>query len=91
MTDDRDRYKNNRRDGRVTATWPGSALLYKEMIKEIRPEDWEIEYRHRNRFAFMGSSIQRKIRCAILTVIVGNGFTMLEMDEDADLAFYINR
>ena len=67
-------YKNHRRDGRVTATWPGSALLYKEMIKELRPEDWEIEYRQRNRFAFMG-----------------NGFTQLEYDEEADLAWYIDR
>lgn len=65
-------YKNNRIDGRVTATWPGSALLYKQMISELRPEDFEIEYREKNRFAFMGS-----------------GFTMLEMDDDADLAFYI--
>lgn len=67
-------YKNHRKDGRVTATWPGSALLYREMIKELRPEDWEIEYWHRNRFAFLG-----------------NGFTQLEMDDDADLAFYIER
>lgn len=44
------------------------------MINEIRPEDWEIDYRQANRFAFMG-----------------NGFTMLEMDEEADLAFYIER
>lgn len=42
------------------------------MISELRPEDFEIEYREKNRFAFMGS-----------------GFTMLEMDDDADLSFYI--
>jgi cation diffusion facilitator CzcD-associated flavoprotein CzcO len=30
-------YKNHRVDGRVTATWPGSALLYREIIlREIR-------------------------------------------------------
>ena len=58
----------------MTATWPGSALLYKEMIKDLRPEDFEITYHSANRFSFMG-----------------NGFTMLEMDEDADLAFYIDR
>lgn len=30
-------YKNHRVDGRVTATWPGSALLYREVIlREIR-------------------------------------------------------
>jgi cation diffusion facilitator CzcD-associated flavoprotein CzcO len=65
-------YKNHRVDGRVTATWPGSALLYREMIEEIRPEDFDIEYRSTNRFRFMG-----------------NGFTAIEMDEKADLAFYI--
>jgi len=67
-------YKNHRRDGRVTATWPGSALLYKQMISELRPEDWEIEYYSRNRFRFMG-----------------NGFTLREQDEEADLAWYIER
>lgn len=37
-------YKNNCVDGRVTATFPGSALLYKEMIASVRGEDFEIEY-----------------------------------------------
>ena len=48
-------YKNHRKDGRVTATWPGSALLYREMIQQLRPEDWDIEYRSKNRFRFMGN------------------------------------
>lgn len=39
----------------VTATFPGSALLYREMIEEIRGEDWEVEYRSGNRFGFMGN------------------------------------
>ncbi|ETN44699.1 uncharacterized protein HMPREF1541_10369 [Cyphellophora europaea CBS 101466] len=65
-------YKNHRVNGRVTATWPGSALLYREMIEEIRPEDFDIEWNSRNRFRFMG-----------------NGFTALELKDDADLAFYI--
>lgn len=26
-----------------------------EIMKEVRWEDWEYEYRHSNRFAFMGS------------------------------------
>ena len=47
-------YKNHRVDGRVTATFPGSALLYQQMIKELRPEDFNIEYRTKNRFRFMG-------------------------------------
>ncbi|KAI7779515.1 hypothetical protein LA080_000799 [Diaporthe eres] len=48
-------YKNHRVDGRVTAVWGGSAITYHEMIKELRPEDFHIEYRSRNRFKFMGN------------------------------------
>jgi cation diffusion facilitator CzcD-associated flavoprotein CzcO len=48
-------YKNNRKDGRVTALFPGSALLFHQMISELRPEDFEIRYRGQNRFRFMGN------------------------------------
>lgn len=44
------RYKNHRVDGKVTAVWGGSVLSYMEMIRHIRPEDFEIKYRSRNRF-----------------------------------------
>lgn len=49
------RYKNNRIDGKVTAVWAGSAIAYHEMIEKIRPEDFEIRYRSKNRFRFMGN------------------------------------
>ena len=48
-------YKNNREDGRVTATFAGSALLFKRLIEDLRPEDFELRYRSRNRFRFMGN------------------------------------
>jgi cation diffusion facilitator CzcD-associated flavoprotein CzcO len=48
-------YKSNRIDGRVTANFAGSAILYHKMVSELRPEDFEITYRSRNRFAFMGN------------------------------------
>lgn len=48
-------YKANRVDGRVTATFAGSAILFHTLISELRPEDFEIEYRSRNRFRFMGN------------------------------------
>lgn len=48
-------YKNNRTDGRVTATFAGSALLFQKMIENPRPEDFDIKYRSRNRFRFMGN------------------------------------
>jgi cation diffusion facilitator CzcD-associated flavoprotein CzcO len=48
-------YKNHRVDGKVTAVWAGSVIGYKEMVDHIRPEDFEIVYRSRNRFRFMGN------------------------------------
>lgn len=48
-------YKNHRIDGRVTAVWGGSAITYHDMIKQLRSEDFEINYRSRNRFRFMGN------------------------------------
>ena len=48
-------YKNHRVDGKVTAVWAGSVIGYREMIDQIRPEDFEIVYRTRNRLRFMGN------------------------------------
>lgn len=52
-------YKNNRVDGRVTAIWQGSAIAYLEVIEELRPEDFSIVYRTRNRFRWMGNGRTR--------------------------------
>ncbi|KAM0717495.1 hypothetical protein Q7P37_007347 [Cladosporium fusiforme] len=52
-------YKNHRVDGKVTAVWAGSVIGYKEMVDEIRPEDFEIVYRTSNRFRFMGNGRTR--------------------------------
>lgn len=46
--------KKNGRDARVTANWPGSGLLFHEMLKEIRGEDFEFRFRSPNRSRFMG-------------------------------------
>ncbi|ETI19940.1 hypothetical protein G647_08955 [Cladophialophora carrionii CBS 160.54] len=48
-------YKNNTIDGRVTATFAGSALLFKRLIQDLRPEDFDIEPRTKNRFRFLGN------------------------------------
>ncbi|KAH8695160.1 hypothetical protein BGW36DRAFT_453017 [Talaromyces proteolyticus] len=48
-------YKNNTVDGRVTATFAGSALLFKRLIEDLRPEDFDIDFRSCNRFRFLGS------------------------------------
>lgn len=48
-------YKNNTLDGRVTATFAGSALLFRQLIDTLRPEDFDIGYRSANRFKFLGN------------------------------------
>jgi hypothetical protein len=48
-------YKANRVNGRVTATFAGSAILYHLLVKETRPEDFEIWYRSPNRWRVLGN------------------------------------
>lgn len=57
----------------MTATFAGSALLFKRLMDEVRAEDFDIRYRDGgNRFRFMG-----------------NGFMDYELDDEADLAWYV--
>ena len=46
-------YKGHRVDGKVTAVWAGSVVGFKQMIDFIRPEDFEIAYRSKNRFRYV--------------------------------------
>ena len=39
----------------MTAIYPGSRLHFFELLKEVRWEDYELEYRTKNRFQFMGN------------------------------------
>ncbi|KFZ25287.1 hypothetical protein V502_00235 [Pseudogymnoascus sp. VKM F-4520 (FW-2644)] len=48
-------YKKGRIDGRVTAAFAGSALVFQRLISEIRGEDFKIEHRSPNCFRFMGN------------------------------------
>lgn len=48
-------FKNNRVEGRNTALFAGSALLFRQLVSEIRPEDFEVTYRDRNRWSFLGN------------------------------------
>lgn len=48
-------YKNGKKDGRVTALFGGSAVLYRRLIEKIRAEDFDIEYRSANPFKFLGN------------------------------------
>ncbi|KIW29292.1 uncharacterized protein PV07_05117 [Cladophialophora immunda] len=48
-------FKRNVPDGRITAAFAGSALLFRRLISEIRAEDFDIEYWTGNRWSFMGT------------------------------------
>ncbi|RFU26023.1 hypothetical protein B7463_g10312, partial [Scytalidium lignicola] len=48
-------FKMGKQHGPVTAIYPGSRLHYFEMLKTPRYEDYEIVYRNKNRFQFMGN------------------------------------
>ncbi|KAK5046777.1 hypothetical protein LTR84_007130 [Exophiala bonariae] len=48
-------FKRNTINGRVTAAFAGSALVFKKLLSEIRGEDFEIEYWRDNRWAFLGN------------------------------------
>jgi hypothetical protein len=48
-------FKRNSVLGRVTAAFAGSALLFRELVSEIRAEDFDIEYRS-NRWSFLGNA-----------------------------------
>ena len=68
-------YKQGIVDGRVTALFAGSGMLYKRIVSgELRTEDFDIEYRSANRFRFMG-----------------NGFTEFELNPKNDLAWYVEK
>jgi hypothetical protein len=48
-------YKQGTVDGKVNALFAGSGMLYKRLITDLRPEDFEIEYRSPNVFKFLGN------------------------------------
>jgi hypothetical protein len=48
-------FKNGKIHGPVTAIYPGSRLHFFEVLKNVRWEDYDIDYRSGNRFQFMGN------------------------------------
>ena len=48
-------FKNGKTHGPVTAIYPGSRLHFFELLKTPRYEDYQITYRTKNRFQFMGN------------------------------------
>ncbi|KAK5054472.1 hypothetical protein LTR84_001363 [Exophiala bonariae] len=48
-------FKRNTVHGRVTAAFAGSALVFRQLISDIRAEDFDIEYRSGNQWGFLGN------------------------------------
>ncbi|KAF3911872.1 hypothetical protein AA313_de0209649 [Arthrobotrys entomopaga] len=51
-------YKRGTADGKITALWPGSTLHYLECLKDVRYEDYHVEY-FGNRFSYLGNGMTR--------------------------------
>ena len=51
-------HKNHTINDRVPTLWPGSTLHYMEAMRELRADDWNIEYTG-NRFAWLGNGISQ--------------------------------
>lgn len=48
-------YKQGTVEGKVSALFAGSGMLYKRLISDLRPEDFDIEYCSSNTFKFLGN------------------------------------
>ena len=59
-------YKNYKISGNILL-WPGSMLHMKEMLNHVRPEDYNIEYRSRNRYKFFGDGFTQKEHAGEIT------------------------
>ncbi|KXJ85363.1 hypothetical protein Micbo1qcDRAFT_237511 [Microdochium bolleyi] len=53
-------YNQGKPGGKVTAQYPGSLVHWRLMLETPRFEDYDIEYRSRNRFEFMGNGFTEK-------------------------------
>ena len=51
-------YKGNTANGKILALWTGSTLHYVETLKEVRYEDYEIEF-FGNRFDYLGNGMTK--------------------------------
>ncbi|KIW19410.1 hypothetical protein PV08_03705 [Exophiala spinifera] len=50
-------YKNGTINGNITALHAGSAMHFREMLENIRGEDFEISYRSANEFRYLGNGL----------------------------------
>ena len=52
-------FKRNTQHGRVVAGFAGSALLFRKLLQDIRPEDFEVEYWSDNQWDFLGNGFTK--------------------------------
>lgn len=72
-------WKQGRLDGQLTM-FPGSRLVWFDVLKEPRFEDYEIEYRGTGRWGNLRGNPFG---------FLGNGFHVMEFDDQADLSAYL--
>jgi len=51
-------YKGQSATGKITALWAGSTLHYRETLKDVRYEDYRIQY-FGNRFSYLGNGMTK--------------------------------
>ena len=56
--DCRSGFKNNTASDRIPTLWPGSTLHCLEALRELRADDWDIQY-NGNRFNWLGNGISQ--------------------------------
>lgn len=53
-------FKNGTVNGRISALYPGSILHFKDILQDIRGEDFDITYRSKNRWKFLGNGFTQR-------------------------------
>jgi hypothetical protein len=79
-------YKSNQANAPITALWPGSTLHYIEAMRELRLEDFDVQYTG-NRFAWMGNGYSQ----TELDPTADWAFYIREHDDDEPLSLGARR
>ncbi|KAJ3524735.1 hypothetical protein NM208_g11943 [Fusarium decemcellulare] len=75
-------FKDGKQEGRIYL-WPGSTIHFLKTIKDPRFEDYEINYRYKNRFAFIGNG---DIKANVTKDIMGLSTYVRSADYDWSVA-----
>lgn len=75
-------FKDNKRENRIYL-WPGPTVHFLKSLKEPRVEDYDIKYRYRNRFAFLGNG---SVKASATRDALGMATYIRNSDHDWDVA-----